>query len=104
MYAVVEAAGKQMRVAPGDRVVIEARMGEAETEIVMDKVLMISGDGKTVVGKPYIAGASVKADIVSTGKTRKVLVFRHRAKKAINKLRGHRQDSTTLQIKEVIGG
>jgi large subunit ribosomal protein L21 len=104
MYAVVESCGSQMRVASGDSVVVDMNMGDVGGEVVFDKVLMLSDDGKTVVGKPYVSGASVKAEIVKTGKSRKVLVFRSQPKKADNKLRGHRQDITTLKIKEIIGG
>lgn len=104
MYAVVETCGSQMRVTSGDNVVVDMNMGEVGGEVVLDKVLMLSGDGKTVVGKPYVAGASVKAEIIKTGKSKKVLVFRTQPKKADNKLRGHRQDFTKLKIKEIIGG
>jgi large subunit ribosomal protein L21 len=65
---------------------------------------MISNDGAVTFGRPYIEGARVKAEIVSTDKTDKVLVFKHQSKKAIKKLHGHRQLATTLKIKEIIGG
>jgi large subunit ribosomal protein L21 len=107
MYAIIEAAGEQIRVSAGDRICIEKIKGDVNTEVVIDKVLMISKDNKTICGRPYIEGASVKAEVVGTGKLPKVLVYGPRPKKAYKKLKGHRQLYTTLKIKEInysIGG
>ncbi|MCL4536986.1 MAG: 50S ribosomal protein L21 [Nitrospirae bacterium] len=104
MYAIIQTGGEQIRVSAGDKVCVEKIKGDVNSEIVLDKVLMVSKDDKIVCGKPYIEGASVKAEIVETGKTAKVLVFGPRPKKTHRKLRGHRQQYTTLKIKEIIGG
>ena len=104
MYAVVEAGGEQIRVSAGDKVRVEKIAGDINSEIVLDKVLVLSSEDKTIIGKPYVEGASVKAEILSSDKGKKVLVFRHVPKKANNKLTGHRQTYTTLMIKEIIGG
>ncbi|HEX8947929.1 MAG TPA: 50S ribosomal protein L21 [Dissulfurispiraceae bacterium] len=103
MYAVVEAGGSQIRVSAGDTVKVDKINGEVNAEVVMDKVLMISKDDKAVWGDPYIKGASVKAEIVGSAKAGKVLVLRTTPKKAHNKVIGHRQQYTTLKIKEIIG-
>jgi len=104
MYAVIEACGKQMRVSPGDKIQVDSIGGETNAEVVFDNVLTISKDDKLVFGKPYIGGASVKAEIIGSGKMKKVLILRPRPKKAIRRLRGHRQQYTLLKIKEIIGG
>lgn len=104
MYAIVEAGGEQIRVSAGDKVCVEKINGDINSEIVLDKVLMLSKDDKAVYGSPYVKGASVKAEIVEAGKMPKVLVFGPRPKKANRKLKGHRQQYTKLQIKEIIGG
>jgi large subunit ribosomal protein L21 len=104
MYAVIETGGEQVRVAAGDSVNVQKINGDINSEIVIDKVLMISKDDKVTCGKPYISGASVKAEITGAGRHDKVLVFGPRPKKARRKLRGHRQHYTTLKIKEIIGG
>lgn len=104
MYAVVEAAGEQIRVAAGDTVRLEKMNGTTGSEIMMDKVLMISNEGKNIWGKPYIAGAGVKAEVIGTGKADKVMVLRSQSKKVHNRTVGHRQQFITLKIKEIIGG
>jgi len=104
MYAIIETGGEQLRVSAGDVVSVEKLDGEANAEITLDKVLMIEKDGKAVFGRPYVQGASVKAEIVQTSKADKVLVLKHQPKKATKKIAGHRQYFTTLKIKEIIGG
>lgn len=104
MYAVIEACGKQMRVSPGDKIKVDNISGGSNSEVVFDNVLAISNDDKLVFGKPYVEGARVKAEIIGTGKKEKILILRPRPKKAIRRLRGHRQQYTLLQIKEIIGG
>lgn len=103
MYAIIEAGGKQVRVSAGEKVCVEKIKGEVNSEIVLDKVLMVSKDDKIICGRPYIQGVSVKAEIVETGRMPKILVFGPRPKKAHRKLRGHRQQYTTLKIKEITG-
>lgn len=104
MYAIVVAGGEQIRVSAGDTVDVARINAEADTEVVLDKVLMIAGEGATVTGTPYIEGAKVKAEIVGSGRRDKILVLRTTPKKAHNKVRGHRQHYTTIKIKEIIGG
>lgn len=104
MYAVVEAGGSQVRVSAGDTISVDKMSGDVNTEIVMDKVLMISSEGNTVWGNPYVQGASVKAEIIGATRGDKIMVLKTTPKKAHNKTRGHRQQYTTLKIKEIIGG
>ncbi|HMK61728.1 MAG TPA: 50S ribosomal protein L21 [Dissulfurispiraceae bacterium] len=104
MYAIIETGGEQIRVTAGDVISVEKIAGEDGSEITLEKVLMIEKDGKAVFGRPYLQGAKVKADIMRTTKDEKVLVLKHQPKKATKKIRGHRQYSTTLKVKEIIGG
>ncbi|BCB96124.1 50S ribosomal protein L21 [Dissulfurispira thermophila] len=102
MYAIIQAGGEQVRVSAGDKICVEKIKGDVQSEVLLDKVLVVSKDDKIVFGRPYVNGASVKAEIVETGRMPKVLVFGPRPKKAHRKLKGHRQQYTTLKIKEII--
>ncbi|MCL1875585.1 MAG: 50S ribosomal protein L21 [Synergistaceae bacterium] len=102
MYAIVETGGKQYRVQNGDVLKVELLKGEVGEEIVLDKVLMNGKDDSIEIGKPYIEGASVKAEIVSFGRNDKILVFKYKSKKNERKMHGHRQDYVELRITEVI--
>ncbi len=104
MYAIVETAGKQVRVSSGDQIKVDIIESEINSEIIFNQVLMISSQEKTIYGKPYIEGASVKAEIIDQGRMAKILVFGPAPKKACRRLRGHRQPFKVLKIKEIIGG
>lgn len=101
MYAVVETGGKQYRVQKGDVLRVEVLPGELGDSIVLDKVLMRANDDSVEFGKPYVSGASVKAEIVSFGRDDKLLVFKYKSKKNIRKMKGHRQNFVEIRITEV---
>jgi large subunit ribosomal protein L21 len=104
MYAIVESDGKQYKVTPGETLRVEKLSLEKGSEIVLDKVLMVSQEDKSIYGSPYVNGAKVLATVDDTGKAKKVLVYKQRPRKSSRKLRGHRQLYTDLKIKEIVLG
>jgi len=103
MYALIETGGKQYKAEPGKSIKVEKFDAEPGSEVTIDKVLaVVKEDGQTM-GKPYIEGASVSAEVVSTDKQKKVLVFKQKTRKNHRKLVGHRQQMTTLKIKDIQG-
>ena len=101
MYAIIEACGRQYKVAEGDTVFFEKLDTEEGKNVSFDKVAMISNEGKVQVGSPYVAGAKVDGKVVSHGRGKKVLVFKYKAKKNERKTRGHRQDYTKVEITSI---
>lgn len=99
-YAVIKTGGKQYRVAPGQKIRVEKIEKAAGDEISFDVLFVKDGD-KTQTGKPLVAGASVKGEILRQAKTKKVLVYKKRSKKGYAKLQGHRQNVTEVLIKSV---
>lgn len=102
MYAIIETGGKQYKVEKDQILHVENLNIEEGGEVVFDKVLLVSGDdGAITVGKPYIKGATVKASVLKNGKSKKIIVFKYKAKKNQRKKRGHRQPFTRVEIKEL---
>ncbi len=101
MYAVVQTGGKQYRVSEGDVITVEKLNVEAGSTVALDQVLVIGAEGKLVVGKPYIEGAAVKAEVVENGKGEKLVIFKYKAKKDYRRKQGHRQPYTKLEIKAI---
>ena len=101
MYAIIETGGKQYKVSSGDTLKVDLISSEPGAILDLDKVLAIVDGTKTVLGTPYVKGAEVKAEVMGTGKAKKVLVYKKRPRRVYEKLRGHRQPFTTLKIKEV---
>jgi len=97
MYAVIKTGGKQYRVSEGEILHVEKLAGNPGDEVSFDEVLMVGGD-KTKVGTPFVKGASVKAQIVSQDRDKKIIVFKFRRRKNYRKKQGHRQPYTQLKI------
>jgi len=103
MYAVVKTGGKQYRITPGEKLKVEQIVADVGAEIVLDQVLMV-GDGDSVrLGQPTLAGATVKATVVSHGRGEKVTIFKMRRRKHYQKHQGHRQNYTELKIDSITG-
>ncbi|MBR5730387.1 MAG: 50S ribosomal protein L21 [Firmicutes bacterium] len=101
MYAVIETGGKQYRVTEGDVINVEKLDAEAGKSVTIKEVLVVEKEDKTLIGTPYVSGASVKAEVVENGKARKVVIYKYKAKKDSKKKQGHRQPYTQLQIKSI---
>ncbi len=103
MYAVVETGSKQYRVTPGMTIDVELLPAEAGSDVELDRVLMIGGEGADVrIGTPVVEGARVVATVAEHHRGEKVIVFKMRAKKRYRRKKGHRQELTRLTIKEII--
>ncbi|MBQ9452333.1 MAG: 50S ribosomal protein L21 [Desulfovibrio sp.] len=102
MYAIIETGGKQYRVEEGTKLVVEKLAAEAGSDISLDKVLMLGG-AECKVGTPYLAGTAVTAEVVGHGRGPKIKVFKRWRRNDSRKLRGHRQDCTTLRVKSING-
>ena len=98
MYAIIETGGKQYKVSEGDIIFVEKLEAEEGSEFTFDKVLAVSTNDGLTVGKPTVAGASVKGSVVKNGKGKKIYVFKYKSKKNEKKKIGHRQPYTKVQI------
>jgi len=101
MYAVVRTGGKQLRVAPGDRVRVEKLDGEVGASVELEDVLLVGGEGEVKVGKPLVSGAKVSATITSHGRHPKITVFKMKRRTGYRRKQGHRQDYTELLVDSI---
>jgi large subunit ribosomal protein L21 len=98
--AVIRSGNKQYIVTEG-MVLDVFHLGE-ETKVTYEP-LMIIDDGKTTVGKPFVEGVKVVAEVVEQlVKADKVTAIRYKAKKRVHKTRGHRQQFTTIKITSIV--
>ena len=94
MFAVVRTGGKQYRVAPGDKIVVEKLDGNAGDKVTLGDVLL-AGDGGNLKSTD---GLTVAAEIVAQAKADKVTVFKKRRRHNYRRKKGHRQQHTILKI------
>jgi large subunit ribosomal protein L21 len=94
MFAVVRTGGKQYRVHPGDKIVVEKLDGAAGDKITLGDVLL-AGDGGNLKST---SGLTVAAEIIAQAKGDKVTVFKKRRRHNYRRKQGHRQLHTILRI------
>lgn len=97
-YAVIETGGKQYRVGVGDKLTVERLAVDAGSEITIDRVLMLGGEGSTKIGTPVVDGATVTAHVEAHDRGEKLIIFKFKAKKRYRRRTGHRQEQTQLTI------
>ncbi len=102
MYAIVEDSGTQIRVAPGDVVEINMRDGAQEgSKISFDRVLLVGPDeGEATIGRTYVSGASVTADVLGE-KVENTDVIKYKRRKGYKRKHGHTQRSLRVKIGDI---
>ena len=101
MYAIVEIAGQQFKVAKDQKVFVHRLAQEEGSNVSFDQVLLLD-DGKAVtLGAPAITGASVEAKVVKHLKGDKVIVFKKKRRKGYRVKNGHRQALTEILIEGI---
>ncbi len=98
MYAVIQTAGKQYRVSPGEVVRLDKMEQQVGDPVEFDKVLAIQDEEQYTIGRPTIDQARVLGTVVETGRAKKIRVLKFKRRKQYRVLRGHRQDFTAVKI------
>ncbi|MEZ4809569.1 MAG: 50S ribosomal protein L21 [Allomuricauda sp.] len=102
MYAIVEMAGQQFKVAKDQKVYVHRLQTEEGKKITFDKVLLLDDGGNVTIGAPVIEGAAVEAKVVKHLKGDKVIVFKKKRRKGYQKKNGHRQYLTEIVVESII--
>ena len=100
MYAIVEIAGQQFKVAKDQKVFVHRLQGEEGSNVTFDNVLLVD-NGSVTIGAPAIEGAAVTAKILNHLKGDKVIVFKKKRRKGYRAKNGHRQSLTQIQIESI---
>lgn len=98
LSAVVVSGGKQYRVAPGDRILVDRLAAEPGAEVVLDRVLLLDDGEDVKVGTPSVEGASLTARVIAHSRGPKIDVLRYKSKKNVRVHRGARADLTAIEI------
>src|SRR4030095_609066 len=99
MFAIVRTGGKQYRVAPGDKIVVEKLAGNAGDSVDLTDVLL-AGEGSDLKSTD---GLIVGAEIIAQAKADKVTVFKKRRRHNTRRRAAHRQQLTILKIVSIGG-
>lgn len=104
MYVIVEINGQQFKVEQGSKLYVhhirDAKEGQS---VEFDRVLLVDNDGTVAVGAPTVEGAKVVCEVVAPlVKGKKVLVFKMKRRKGFRKHRGHREQFTQVEVKQIV--
>lgn len=102
MYAIVEIAGQQFKVAKDQKVFVNRLSADEGTKVSFDNVLLIGDGDKVTVGAPAIDGAQVGAKVVKHLKGDKVIVFKKKRRKGYRVKNGHRQHLSQIVIESIV--
>jgi large subunit ribosomal protein L21 len=101
MYAIVEIAGQQFKVEKGNKLFVHRLENEEGSEVSFDKVLLLDHEDNVTVGTPVVKDASVSVKVIKHCKGDTVLVFKKKRRKGYQKLNGHRQYLTEIEIQDI---
>lgn len=102
MYAIVEMAGQQYKVAKDQKVYVHRLASNEGESVTFDNVMLLMDGDNTTIGAPAIEGAQVKAKVLQHLKGDKVIVFKKKRRKGYRKKNGHRQYLTQIVIEDII--
>jgi large subunit ribosomal protein L21 len=100
-YCIIADSGRQYRVSEGQELEVDFRPVERGSELVLDKVLAVSKDGKLQLGTPLIDGAVVKAEVLGLVQGEKIYIQKFRRRKNYRRRTGHRSVATKIRISEI---
>jgi large subunit ribosomal protein L21 len=102
MYAIVEIAGQQFKVAKDQKVFVHRLATEEGKSVSFDNVLLIGNGSEVTVGAPAIDGAQVGAKVIKHLQGDKVIVFKKKRRKGYRVKNGHRQALTEILIESIV--
>lgn len=102
MYAIVEMAGQQFKVAKDQKVFVHRLDSSEGDAVIFDNVLLIDDNGAITIGAPAIDGASVQAKVLRHLKGDKVIIFKKKRRKGYKVKNGHRQSFTEILVEEIL--
>lgn len=105
MYAIIDYKGFQYR-AEKDAVIRVPLLNATEPGqmVEIDRVLLIRNDDDIIFGQPVVEGAKVMAEVIVSGKDKKVIIFHKKKRKGYRVKKGFRAQFTDIKITDIITG
>ncbi|MBU4311017.1 50S ribosomal protein L21 [bacterium] len=101
MYAIVQCMASQYKVEVGNTIRTEKIDSKVGEKIELKEILLIKDEDKVLVGRPFLSGARVIAEVKEQRREKKIVIGKFKRRKGYRRKAGHRQDYTKLLIKEI---
>ena len=103
MYALIKASGRQYKIEPGSDLEFNriADKNPGDTVVLTDSVLLLNDGNETIFGTPAVAGATVTLEVKEHIRGPKLIVFKMKRRKRYRLKKGHRQELTKVEVKDI---
>lgn len=101
MYAIVQLGSQQYKISEGEMVEAQKIDAEDGQELTLDSVVFYTDKDRVEIGRPFVKGVKVSAQVVRQTKGDKVVSFKHWKRKNKSWKKGHRQQLTALKILKI---
>jgi large subunit ribosomal protein L21 len=102
MKATIKTQGQQFTVTEGDILTVNRYPSTEKGSTVEIKDVLAAGEGENFkVGTPTLSGASVSVKILENKRGDKVIVFKKKKRKGMERKRGHRQELSVIKIESI---
>jgi large subunit ribosomal protein L21 len=103
VYAIVQCGGHQVKMTPGETLLVDRVESDKGAEISFDQVLMVERDGgELLAGAPFVAGAKVVAVVDGESRGPKIRVFKKKRRKGMRRTKGHRTTFTRVTVRDIV--
>ena len=102
MKATIRTQGQQFTVTEGDILIVNRYPGSEKGSTIEINDVLATGEGADFrVGTPRVNGASVSATVLENKRGEKVIVFKKKKRKGMERKRGHRQELSVIKINTI---
>jgi large subunit ribosomal protein L21 len=103
VFAIIQSGGRQVKVSPGETIVVDRIDVEPGQEVSIDQVLVLEKDGGEILaGSPFVANVKVLGVIDGEARGPKIRVFKKKRRKGMRRTKGHRSTYTRVRITDII--
>jgi large subunit ribosomal protein L21 len=100
VYAIISVGGKQHRVREGEWLLVD-RLPHEEGATFKPDVLLLGGDGETLLGADEVKGSVVTARVVAHVLGDKIIVGKHKRRTGYRRRNGFRARLSKIEIESI---
>jgi len=102
MKATIRTQGQQLTVSEGDILTVNRYPNTEAGAVVEIGDVLAAGQGESFkVGTPRLEGAIVSVKILENKRGKKVIVFKKKKRKGMERKRGHRQELSVIKVESI---
>jgi len=102
MYAIVKTGGKQYRVEPGQRLLVERLPAAEGADVTLEPIMYRSEE--VVLDPQALTQVQVTAKVLAHVRGEKLRVFKFKPKRGYKRRTGHRQELTQIEVTGIAAG